>query len=244
MTIRPAKRQRKLNVKPTDADSGERADQKSLHSPNGQDTNGQAKGKRSLQGENTQSKCERLSTKRCPPSDDSSTRGFLRTSSEPTSSKQQHSPQKVETPCNPSIVPERGDDENDMIEDDYDSFDELFTQHFMDDATTIRKPSEVQTRSQVPHRPASSKQNKKKLHNSTRRFLITPNSTSQNQDTCTSSLESEQLPWAQQYPPLNLDELAVHNKKVLAVQNWLYSAFAGNNNNVRFLLFYDRLLVL
>ncbi|PKY00192.1 hypothetical protein P168DRAFT_300309 [Aspergillus campestris IBT 28561] len=118
-----------------------------------------------------------------------------------------------------------------MIEDDYDSFDELFTQHFLDDPVTIQKPSEVQTRSQVPHRPASSKQKHKNPPNSTKRFIITPDSISQNQDTSTSSLESEQLPWAQQYPPLSLDELAVHSKKVSTVQNWLYSAFAGNNNN-------------
>ncbi|PLB36724.1 putative cell cycle checkpoint protein Rad17 [Aspergillus candidus] len=118
-----------------------------------------------------------------------------------------------------------------MIEDDYDSFDELFTQHFLDDPVTIQKPSEVQTRSQVPHRPASSKQKQKNPPNSTKRFLITPDSISRTPDTCTSSLESERLPWAQQYPPLSLDELAVHSKKVSAVQNWLYSAFAGNNNN-------------
>lgn len=243
MTIRPPKRQRKSSVKATDADSGERVDQESLRFPNGQDTNSQGKEKKSRRGENPHTECEQLSTKRCPPSRVSSVCTSVRTSSEPACSKRQHSPQKVETPCNPSIDPERGDDEDDMIEDDYDSFDELFTQHFLDDPVTIQKPSEVQTRSQVPHRPASSKQKQKNPPNSTKRFLITPDSISRTPDTCTSSLESERLPWAQQYPPLSLDELAVHSKKVSAVQNWLYSAFAGNNNNVRFPLSLVRLVV-
>ncbi|PLN80362.1 hypothetical protein BDW42DRAFT_113479 [Aspergillus taichungensis] len=231
MTIRPSKRQRKSNVKAADADFGERVDQESLRFPYRQDIDSQDKEKRSRRGENPQSEYERLSTKRCPPSSDSSMCTSFHTFSEPAYSKRQRSPQKVETSCRPSINTEGGDEELDVIEDDYDSFDELFTQNFMDDPVPIRKPSEVQTRSRVPHRPASFKQNRKIPPNSTKRFLITPDSVSQNSDTRTSSLESERLPWAQQYPPLNLDELAVHSKKVLAVQNWLHSSFAGNNNN-------------
>ena len=242
MTIRPPKRQRTSNVKTADADPGEREDQKGLRSPYGQATNSQGKEKSSRRGEIPQSAYQRLATKPFPPSSDSSTCTSFRTSSEPAYSKQQHSPQKVETPRRSSIDTERGDEENDMIEDDYDSFDELFTQNFMDDPVTIRKPSEIQTRSQVPRRPASFKQNQKIQPNSTKRFLITPDPTSQNSDTRTNTLESERLPWAQQYPPLSLDELAVHSKKVLAVQNWLYSAFAGNKNNVRFLPFLVRLM--
>ncbi|KAI5296065.1 Cell cycle checkpoint protein rad17 [Ascosphaera acerosa] len=36
-------------------------------------------------------------------------------------------------------------------------------------------------------------------------------------------------PWADQYPPLNLSELAVHHKKVSDVQRWLSDAFQGRH---------------
>lgn len=38
--------------------------------------------------------------------------------------------------------------------------------------------------------------------------------------------------WAQRFAPLNLDENAVHKRKVSDVQRWLEDAFAGRRNEV------------
>ncbi|KAI5284641.1 Cell cycle checkpoint protein rad17, partial [Ascosphaera aggregata] len=50
------------------------------------------------------------------------------------------------------------------------------------------------------------------------------NTTEQRQDD-----HSTMRPWADQYPPVNLAELAVHKKKVSDVQRWLSDVFAGRS---------------
>lgn len=50
----------------------------------------------------------------------------------------------------------------------------------------------------------------------------------------TNDMETSGRPWADQYPPLNLQELVVHKRKVTDVQNWLSSVFTGRNKQVRF----------
>lgn len=45
---------------------------------------------------------------------------------------------------------------------------------------------------------------------------------------------SSARPWAEEFAPMNLDELAVHKKKVADVQNWLVNVFSGKNRSVRF----------
>lgn len=51
-----------------------------------------------------------------------------------------------------------------------------------------------------------------------------------------SALETSGRPWADQYPPLNLQELVVHKRKVADVQNWLASVFVGRIKQVCLLI--------
>ncbi|KAL4901012.1 Rad17 cell cycle checkpoint protein-domain-containing protein [Aspergillus multicolor] len=120
------------------------------------------------------------------------------------------------------------DDDEDLIEDDYDSYDELFTQHFTDDnlsqldGTKIASPP--QARANFPVRNVKSPQ---KPASSTRRFSSKPKPSSGHGSLSPSSTGKEALPWAQRYPPLSLGELAVHKGKVRDVEQWLNGAFAG-----------------
>lgn len=64
----------------------------------------------------------------------------------------------------------------------------------------------------------------------TKRFLI-PGNTEAGKPS--SHAISEQLrPWTERFAPANLDELAVHKKKVADVQNWLVDVFTGRSRRV------------
>jgi cell cycle checkpoint protein len=39
-------------------------------------------------------------------------------------------------------------------------------------------------------------------------------------------------PWAEEFAPVDLEELAVHKKKVADVQNWLVGVFSGKSRQV------------
>ncbi|PWY65281.1 cell cycle checkpoint protein rad17 [Aspergillus sclerotioniger CBS 115572] len=86
---------------------------------------------------------------------------------------------------------------DDLIEDDYDSFDEIFIRHIANDRDTWHDDRQDYTpRSWLSKGPPP------------------------------------RLPWAQQFPPTNLDELAVHKRKVSDVKNWLISAFARRDRQL------------
>lgn len=48
--------------------------------------------------------------------------------------------------------------------------------------------------------------------------------------------DTELLPWTERFPPLNLDELAVHKKKIADVRSWLSDTFAGKTSQSVLLL--------
>ncbi|KAB8227822.1 putative cell cycle checkpoint protein Rad17 [Aspergillus alliaceus] len=116
------------------------------------------------------------------------------------------------------------DSDNDIIDDAYDSYDELFTQHFVDEEFVAQDVPKTQTPCREQS-PTQSTNGAWKHTNSRKRFVVSD-------DKCKnlSSIIHQDciLPWAQQYPPTTLDELAVHKRKVLDVQNWFRDAFAGN----------------
>ncbi|PYI07437.1 cell cycle checkpoint protein rad17 [Aspergillus sclerotiicarbonarius CBS 121057] len=89
------------------------------------------------------------------------------------------------------------DSSDDMIEDDYDSFDEIFIRHIVNDRDILQDDSQ-----DYPPKSWHSKD------------------------------QPPRLPWAQQFPPSNLDELAVHKKKVSDVKDWLTSAFARRDRQL------------
>ncbi|KAE8377543.1 Rad17 cell cycle checkpoint protein-domain-containing protein [Aspergillus bertholletiae] len=117
---------------------------------------------------------------------------------------------------------------NNRRDDDYDSYDELFTQHLANevevrDITQNRTPGWMQS-----HKGSTSAARES---TNTRNRLFLPMTRHENNDPSSITLQAHKLPWAQQYSPTNLDELAVHKGKVSDVQNWLLNAFAGTKEH-------------
>ncbi|KAJ5131670.1 hypothetical protein N7448_005828 [Penicillium atrosanguineum] len=121
----------------------------------------------------------------------------------------------------------------DVIEDDYDSYDEIFTQHL-----TGRKPGgavETKAKDEPKSRQPASKQSSRPNKQPTKRFLM-PTGNSTRSQSPAQPVDVDKRPWAQRFAPSNLDEIAVHKRKVSDVQNWLEDAFSGRRR--------ERLLVL
>ncbi|CBF84756.1 putative cell cycle checkpoint protein Rad17 [Aspergillus nidulans FGSC A4] len=118
------------------------------------------------------------------------------------------------------------DDNEDSIEDDYDSYDDLFTQHFTDEKLShldgIKVAPRPQNRAISPIGNAKDQTAKNAKH-----FFWKSVSPSNNELPNPTPSEKGALPWAQRYAPLNLDELAVHKRKVGDVERWLSDALEG-----------------
>lgn len=168
-------------------------------------------------------------------SHNSAATGSLHGFFQPASEEQRWSSQRFVS----ETVTEKAGDEDDLIEDDYDSFDELFTQHFMNGNTGIQsdaKSREKRDDDKLRQRPPSTNSDRsRKTTASNKRFLM-PSSSESRSKSRPSSLdvasEEDKRPWAQKYGPTNLDELAVHKRKVSDVQNWLDGVFKGRNKRV------------
>lgn len=127
----------------------------------------------------------------------------------------------------------------DLIEDDYDSYDEIFTQHLANErtATGLAAMSSSQTRQPAPKPAPKPKAPVKPPRKTTKRFVLptdSGNGTAKEQLPAQPAGELDRRPWAQRFAPANLDELAVHKKKVSDVQHWLEDAFAGRRSEVSF----------
>ncbi|PKX90253.1 putative cell cycle checkpoint protein Rad17 [Aspergillus novofumigatus IBT 16806] len=117
---------------------------------------------------------------------------------------------------------------DDTIEDGYDSFDELFSDYIADRKVTPEKRMEaplaagerVDQAQAITHtfRSRSFASNRK-------RFVVSSASESKHHGSYSFGnnydKDAEKLPWAQKYSPVNLNELAVHKKKIADVQSWL-----------------------
>ncbi|KAL2809875.1 Rad17 cell cycle checkpoint protein-domain-containing protein [Aspergillus granulosus] len=122
----------------------------------------------------------------------------------------------------PGPASEDMDDSEDLIEDDYDSYDELFVQHFTNDDSSLLEYTGATsiarcTKSQQVLKPVSV----------TKRFLLPSKSSSKTGLPNSPKLNKKDLPWTQRYAPANLEELAVHKRKVRDVEQWLSDALEG-----------------
>ncbi|KAH2728285.1 hypothetical protein KXW46_004057 [Aspergillus fumigatus] len=97
-------------------------------------------------------------------------------------------------------------DISDTIEDGYDSYDELFSDYIADRKVTPEKRMEA---------PLAAGERDNQAQAITHTFW--------NND----DKDAEELPWAQKYSPVSLNELAVHKKKVADVQSWLSDALCA-----------------
>jgi cell cycle checkpoint protein len=153
---------------------------------------------------------------------------------EPASLEERCSSQVLEATCYSKEATEaaNGSDIDDIIDDDYDSYDELFTQHFASDEFVARDVSQPQP-SWREQSPQGSAGGARKYTNTHKHFILPliPDHKDKNPYSL-DYYHDYKLPWAQQYPPANLNELAVHKKKVSDVQSWLCHAFAGNTKHV------------
>ena len=170
-----------------------------------------------------------------PSNHNSAATGSLHGFFKPASEEQRWSSQRFV----PETVTEKAGDEDDLIEDDYDSFDELFTQHFMNGDTGVQsdtKSRENRDADKLRQRPPSTNSDRlRKTTASNKRFLMPPSSEPRIQSRSSSlavASEEDKRPWAQKYGPTNLEELAVHKRKVSDVQNWLDGAFNGSDRRV------------
>ncbi|KAJ5359867.1 hypothetical protein N7517_009058 [Penicillium concentricum] len=119
-----------------------------------------------------------------------------------------------------SLPPVRETVDVDLIEDDYDSYDEIFTQHLANEraATGLAGVSSSQTRQPAP-KPAPKPKPKapvKPPRKTTKRFLLSTDSgkgTAKEPLAAQPAGEPDRRPWAQRFAPANLGELAVHKKK-------------------------------
>lgn len=118
----------------------------------------------------------------------------------------------------------------DVIEDDYDSYDEIFTQHL----AGVKTGSVIETKvkDEPKSRRPASKQSSRLKKQPTKRFLMPAGNSTRSQSPA-QSVEADPRPWAQRFAPLNLEEIAVHKRKVSDVQNWLEDVFSGRRREVR-----------
>lgn len=125
----------------------------------------------------------------------------------------------------------------DEIEDDYDSYDEIFTQHIASQTSSFNPKSSFSSNNGST-RPSVSKPKAttaRRTNQSTKRFIMPPDSKSHSSrpsDPPPLNYKVDHRPWAQRFAPLNLDELAVHKRKVADVRKWLEDAFAGRGREV------------
>ncbi|CAG8262071.1 unnamed protein product [Penicillium nalgiovense] len=159
---------------------------------------------------------------------------------QPAAEGQRWAPQKTEKQ---SLPPVRETVDVDLIEDDYDSYDEIFTQHLANERVgmglTAMSSSQTRPSAPKPAPKAKAKAQVKPPRKTTKRFLLSTdcgNGTAKESVAAQPANEPDRRPWAQRFAPANLGELAVHKKKVLDVQHWLEDAFAGRRS--------ERLLVL
>jgi cell cycle checkpoint protein len=118
----------------------------------------------------------------------------------------------------------------DLIEDDYDSYDEIFTQHLAKERTDVTPSVSSRTRPPAPKPPP-----KPRRKTQPKRFVLTSdelNGSTKKQTVPQPVGEHDRRPWAQRFAPANLGELAVHKKKVSDVQHWLEDAFSGKRLEV------------
>ncbi|GFF31414.1 cell cycle checkpoint protein RAD17 [Aspergillus udagawae] len=120
---------------------------------------------------------------------------------------------------------------DDTIEDGYDSYDELFSHYIAERKVTPERRMEAPLAAgeRVNQAQATAHAFSSRSFASNRRRFVVP-SASESKHHGSYSLatnydsDTEKLPWAQKYSPINLNELAVHKKKIADVQSWLSDA--------------------
>lgn len=134
-----------------------------------------------------------------------------------------------------SIIDELGD-ADDLIQDDYGSYDEIFDQ-FKGQDSSRRDDSVVPSASKPAPGSFTRSDNSVKPSRPAKRFLLptSPNLQPVTEERGGGEIAAKDIdrrPWSERFGPSNLDELAVHKKKVADVRDWLSEAIAGKSRRV------------
>ncbi|KAJ9213337.1 hypothetical protein DTO166G4_5144 [Paecilomyces variotii] len=155
---------------------------------------------------------------------------------------------QISIPKQKQLMDEPLEDIDDLIEDDYDSYDEIFSQHISGEKESfqewnqppkynnnqgLKNNSSNDRRKQTRVSPAVGSSLSKSTASS-KRFLLPNDHTSSGNvrkasPAVSESGRGESRPWAERYAPADIDELAVHKRKVTDVRNWLTGVFSGSN---------------
>lgn len=120
------------------------------------------------------------------------------------------------------------------IVDDYDSCEELFTKHFSGEHSANRKATPKPSRRNGASNAKSSQSRSclDKIGAPSKRFIMPFELDDRVDIPPSDSLGDDSTPWAQRFQPLELEELAVHKKKVSDVRGWLEASFSGIDKSV------------
>ncbi|KAH8689210.1 Rad17 cell cycle checkpoint protein-domain-containing protein [Talaromyces proteolyticus] len=120
--------------------------------------------------------------------------------------------------------------EDDLIEDDYGSFDEIFEQFKVKEKTSTVKISEQQ-KAKVSLKNGGVGRSSRPQ----RRFIL--DGDEQKKGAASGNVGRKELgqidsrPWPERYAPVDIQELAVHKRKVADVHGWLSAAFSSENKH-------------
>ncbi|KAK2811988.1 hypothetical protein FQN50_001696 [Emmonsiellopsis sp. PD_5] len=145
-----------------------------------------------------------------------------------------------------SVERGRGREIVEEIEDEDEEFEELFTNHALGGAGVSTSAAAAGAAGKAKLGDTYSQLDRRKgvkggqgLTKPVKRFLLPPASgepagaipgSMGERNGSAGSLSTQGMkPWAEEYAPVNLDELAVHKKKVADVQKWLVDVFAGRS---------------
>lgn len=127
-------------------------------------------------------------------------------------------------------TPEVEDEEEDLIEDESPVEDIVEIRGLQD---TTRSVLDRRKRPLLPTQQAHATKQPERPSSGSQRFKIAGSgsggSTGSRAPARVSLGEKELRPWAEEYRPANLEELAVHNRKVSDVRNWLENVLQGRD---------------
>ena len=130
---------------------------------------------------------------------------------------------------------------DDIIEDDSTADEKSISsqsRHPSSCTAPLRQPSLRSTQTTSFSKETTVSATIKPISNQSQRFSR-PALKSDNAVERTANRHSDKRPWAERYGPLNLEELAVHKKKVADVRGWIQSAFEGRHRHVRSTMLLD-----
>lgn len=154
----------------------------------------------------------------------------------PATEDQRWSSQKFEAKRSLPTATDENILDADVIEDDYDSYDEIFTQHFASAKAGPAVDTKATSGLSRTKRPASRQTTAARSNKQhSKRFLMPagPECGNKRQSSRKDGSEKpDHRPWAQRFAPSSLDEIAVHKRKTSDVQKWLEGVFTGRCREV------------